>query len=68
MIEVCRQRSPDGVWVRSILGSEPLPTDELVDLDLAKFDRETAHSLASPLAVPPHALRAGEISLRTCCN
>jgi hypothetical protein len=46
--------------IRAVVGMELSASNEHVDLGLAQFDREASHSLSSPLAVPTHALSAGE--------
>jgi hypothetical protein len=43
-----------------MVGIEASASNERVDFTLAQFDREAPHSLPSPLAVPTHALGAGE--------
>jgi hypothetical protein len=35
-------------------------SNERVDFGFAQFDRQAPHSLSTPLAVPTHALSAGE--------
>jgi hypothetical protein len=49
-----------------MVGIEASASNERVDFTLSKFDREAPHSLSSPLAVPTHALGAGESAHAAC--
>jgi hypothetical protein len=46
--------------IRAVVAMEPTASNERVDFGFAQFDRQAPHSLSSPLAVPTHALGAGE--------
>jgi hypothetical protein len=46
--------------IRAVIRMELSASNERLDFGFAQFDREAPHSLSSPLAVPTHALSAGE--------
>ena len=46
--------------IHAVVGMELSASNERVDFGFAQFDRQAPHSLSTPLAVPTHALSAGE--------